>query len=99
MSCASLAMGLLFFIQMAQGAGEVGARTLKMWATDQIMDQDAIEVGFHRFKCPLLAVGAQHSWQHWEKLDELTPEAKEWIKTKATIGGMAQRIFVCICFL
>mmetsp|Transcript_42970 Transcript_42970/g.68070 ORF Transcript_42970/g.68070 Transcript_42970/m.68070 type:complete len:350 (+) Transcript_42970:93-1142(+) len=73
--------------KLYKSAGEVGARTLKMWATDQIMDQDAIEVGFHRFKCPLLAVGAQHSWQHWEKLDELTPEAKEWIKTKATIGA------------
>ena len=68
------------------GAGEVGARTLKMWATDQIMDQDAIEVGYHRFKCPMLAVGAELSWRTWVKLDEATPEVKEWIKTKATIG-------------
>ena len=68
------------------GAGEVGARTLKMWATDQILDQDAIPVGFHLFKCPLLAVGAEVSWRTWVKMDELSEEMKDVTRKKMTIG-------------
>lgn len=68
-------------------AGEVGARTLNMWATDQIMDQDSIPVGYHLFKCPMLAVGAETSWQTWWKLDEISEELREMAIKKTTIGA------------
>ena len=76
------------------GAGEVGARTLKMWATDQILDQDAIPVGFHLFKCPLLAVGAEVSWRTWVKMEELSEEMKDVTRKKMTIGthGHCERV-------
>jgi len=73
--------------KLYKSAGEVGARTLKMWATDQILDQDAIPVGFHLFKCPLLAVGAEVSWRTWVKMEELSEEMKDVTRKKMTIGA------------
>mmetsp|Transcript_96979 Transcript_96979/g.230677 ORF Transcript_96979/g.230677 Transcript_96979/m.230677 type:complete len:351 (+) Transcript_96979:33-1085(+) len=66
---------------------EVGERTLSMWAKEQIMDQDAIEVGYHSFKCPMLAMGAELSWHSWVKLEDLSDENKKLMMNKHEVGA------------
>merc|ERR1712232_591890 len=51
-----------------KNSGENGKRTLDMWATDQIMEQETLEVGYHLLKCPMLALQAEASIRSYVNL-------------------------------
>ncbi|CAE7756095.1 grsT [Symbiodinium microadriaticum] len=76
--------------KLYKSAGDIGKRTLDMWQKDQLMDQDAIEVGHHTFKCPLTAFAADGSWDSWVTLKDL--DEKEAALTQQNIEAGAYRI-------
>lgn len=59
-----------------KSAGEMGERTMKMWTTEQIMDQDTLEVGFHKFRCPMYAFGAENSFRAEQSLQDMDEKRK-----------------------
>mmetsp|Transcript_27790 Transcript_27790/g.52148 ORF Transcript_27790/g.52148 Transcript_27790/m.52148 type:complete len:350 (+) Transcript_27790:36-1085(+) len=73
--------------KLYKSAGDVGKRTMDMWAVDQILDQDAIEVGYHTFRCPLTAFAADDSWNLWMKIDDMDEEKAALMRKNVGIGA------------
>lgn len=66
---------------------ELGQRTMDMWATDQIIDQEAIEVGYHLFKCPMLSLMAEHSVKTWVIAHDLSEDGRRLLTRKMEVGA------------
>merc|ERR1712014_432394 len=66
-----------------KNSGENGKRTMDMWATDQIMEQDTLEVGYHLFKCPMLALQAEESIRPHVNTKELDEKERAFIMKKS----------------
>eukprot|EP00931_Biecheleriopsis_adriatica_P032285 TRINITY_DN18855_c0_g1_i1.p1 TRINITY_DN18855_c0_g1~~TRINITY_DN18855_c0_g1_i1.p1 ORF type:complete len:180 (+),score=27.55 TRINITY_DN18855_c0_g1_i1:81-542(+) len=72
--------------KLYKSAGELGKRTMEMWSKDQLMDNDVLQVGFHTFRCPLLALPAEASLHTWCKLEDLEDEARSRQLKRMEVG-------------
>eukprot|EP00440_Ansanella_granifera_P023959 gb/GFBE01026021.1/.p1 GENE.gb/GFBE01026021.1/~~gb/GFBE01026021.1/.p1 ORF type:complete len:351 (+),score=75.29 gb/GFBE01026021.1/:1-1053(+) len=73
--------------KLYKSAGEIGERTMEMWSKDQLMDNDIIEVGYHTFRCPMLALSADASLHTWCKLDEMDEATRALQLKKMEVGA------------
>merc|ERR1719199_1289714 len=51
---------------------DIGKRTMDMWQIDQLMDQETLEVGYHLFRCPMIALQASSSVLNYVQLRDFT---------------------------
>eukprot|EP00933_Yihiella_yeosuensis_P070644 TRINITY_DN78787_c0_g1_i1.p1 TRINITY_DN78787_c0_g1~~TRINITY_DN78787_c0_g1_i1.p1 ORF type:complete len:351 (+),score=56.96 TRINITY_DN78787_c0_g1_i1:104-1156(+) len=71
-------------------SGELGRRTLEMWAKDQIIEQETLQVGWHRFCCPMLILPADASLDTWVRTEELDEEKQKLVMKNIEIGAYRQ---------
>lgn len=64
-------------VSLLRSAGDLGKRTFDMWRKGWFIECDTLEVGYHVFKCPIVAIYAETMVHKFVNLSQETDDAKK----------------------